>query len=342
MIALDDNIADHPKFVGLSNDAFALWVRVIGYCRRHLTDGFIPAAAAHSLARSKAPRRTIDELTSPPVGQPDTAPLWVEAPGGYRVHDYLDWNPSRAQVEAKVEANRAKGRSGGIASGRSRNEAKANQARTQAEPSANPNRTQREPEPNQPRSQNEAACFAVGSTKTNPDPIRERSLLEASPETDTVRARETKPKPPPPPPQPPEISGSERSAGDDTLARIAAELAAHPALVPVADAEMANAILGRMIAAGRPVEAVLDAIREAAADASPGISEPRLRVMVRKYTDHARQRPLLPQKGPANASLRSGADGEPDPRDAHALERRKGLAGLAPPSGLVGRIGGGQ
>ena len=99
MIALDDNIEDHPKFVSLSNDAFALWVRCIGYCRRNLTDGFIPAAAAQARARCKDPRKPIAELTSPPVGQPDGEPLLMEVPGGYLATDYLRWNPNLEEVE---------------------------------------------------------------------------------------------------------------------------------------------------------------------------------------------------------------------------------------------------
>ena len=106
MIALDDNIEDHPKFVGLSNDAFALWVRCIGYCRRNLTDGFVPEQAAVARARTKTPKKAIAELLKPAVCPPGLRPLWVRVETGFLVCNYLKWNPSRARVEEDRAANR--------------------------------------------------------------------------------------------------------------------------------------------------------------------------------------------------------------------------------------------
>jgi hypothetical protein len=38
-----------------------------------------------------------------------SAGLWDEAPlGGVLVHDYLQWNPSRAEIERKAEQNKAR------------------------------------------------------------------------------------------------------------------------------------------------------------------------------------------------------------------------------------------
>lgn len=338
MIALDDNIEDHPKFVGLSNDAFALWVRGIGYCRRNLTDGFIPEAAAASRARSKDPKKTIAELTAPPVGLPDSSPLWVKVPGGYRVHDYLQWNPSKADVEAKVQANREKGRRGGLASGRSRSEANAKQTGS----------TKDEPTSNQSRSSLLQVGFAVGSTKTNPDPIRSDPEEEGEIQTRAYEeqapgqnhsAQEGPPPPPPPPqplraiqlpPQPP--CNSDFDPADVVLT----ELRTHRALELVADREMADAIIGRMMIGGKSLTAIIASIREAAADASPGIAEPQLRKMVRKYADHA-QPPRAPQPRQSQLDLKP----EADPRDAAAAARREKLKDLKPPTGIFGRSGSG-
>ncbi len=153
MIALDDDIGDHPKFVGLSDEAFGLWVRCIGYCRRNRTDGYIPEQAALQRCRARSPRKVIAELTGKPAGAPEANPLWTKVLGGYQVHDYLDWNPSREQVLAKVEAKRQAGRVGGRRSGEAR----------------------RQQRPEQIRSEDEAPCFDSGSTKSNPDPIRSGS-----------------------------------------------------------------------------------------------------------------------------------------------------------------------
>ena len=150
MIALDDNIEDHPKFAGLSNDAFALWVRCVGYCRRNVTNGFIPAPAALARARAGNPKKVIAELLK--VSPGCSNPLWREVDGGYEIHDYLEWNPSKDQVDAKLAALREKGRRGGLRSGaaRSRGEAEAKQpasplveaeAKQPASPLVEPKRT---------------------------------------------------------------------------------------------------------------------------------------------------------------------------------------------------------
>lgn len=125
MIALDDNFDEHPKFIELSNDATALWIRCLGYCRRNLTDGFVPESVAISSSRAakKAKQRSIiDELCAPPKAAPHLAPLWKRVPGGYEYHDYLrgGWNPSKAEVEAKREQRRAAGSLGGRVSSASR------------------------------------------------------------------------------------------------------------------------------------------------------------------------------------------------------------------------------
>lgn len=125
MIALDDNFDEHPKFIELSNDATALWIRCLGYCRRNLTDGFVPETVAISSSRAakKAKQRSIiDELCAPPKAAPHLAPLWQRVPGGYKYHDYLKggWNPSKAEVEAKREQRRDVARKAGRASAASR------------------------------------------------------------------------------------------------------------------------------------------------------------------------------------------------------------------------------
>ncbi len=156
MICLDDNFDENPKFIDLSNDATALWVRCLGYCRRNRTDGFIPEAIARSKARCRATMRAINELLAAPKSAPGKSALWDRVPGGYQVHDYLKdgWNPSRAEVEARAEQKRASAKLGGIASGKARSKVLV------------------EPERNQERTDIEAPCFDSGSTKTNPAPIR--------------------------------------------------------------------------------------------------------------------------------------------------------------------------
>lgn len=84
---LDDSILTHPKVAGLSAGAGWLWVRALVYCNKHLTDGELVPAALKVL---QARRRDLDELLA--------AGLLETAPGGYQIHDYSQWNETRASV----------------------------------------------------------------------------------------------------------------------------------------------------------------------------------------------------------------------------------------------------
>jgi hypothetical protein len=104
---LGDDFYDHPKMVRVSAGALVLWIASVGYCARHQTDGYIPRNAVLGLARVTDPQPFVDELLEaiPPYG-----PLWERnADGSYRVHDFLDHNPSReAQVARRDAAKRRK------------------------------------------------------------------------------------------------------------------------------------------------------------------------------------------------------------------------------------------
>lgn len=92
-VKLDDNFADHPKVVGLSDRAFRTYIRVLCYVSRHLTDGLVPPGMETTFGR-----RDLDELHA--------AGLLDATAGAYSVHGYLDYNPSREKVTAEREAAR--------------------------------------------------------------------------------------------------------------------------------------------------------------------------------------------------------------------------------------------
>lgn len=102
-VKLDDGCDEHPKLVGLSDGAFAAWVTGLLYCNRNRTDGFIPAAAAHRRLRGDG-EETAEELVR--------AGLWERTDDGYRVHDYLDYQPSSDQARRISEARSAAGQAG--------------------------------------------------------------------------------------------------------------------------------------------------------------------------------------------------------------------------------------
>lgn len=90
-IRLSDDYIYHPKFTRLSHLAFRLWHEGMAYCRKLLTDGAIPRRALKDF--KYATRAAVDELSTP--ASLGIAPLWLPTDDGFRVHDYLDWNPSR-------------------------------------------------------------------------------------------------------------------------------------------------------------------------------------------------------------------------------------------------------
>lgn len=91
---LDDNFADHPKVDALSDGAFRLHVAGLCYASKHKTDGFIPAHRVSRLTRAYRPRHLAELME---------ARMWLPADGGHSIHDYLDWNRSREQIEADQE-----------------------------------------------------------------------------------------------------------------------------------------------------------------------------------------------------------------------------------------------
>ena len=92
---LDDHFGNHPKVNKAGNAATGLWVRCATYSAQYLTDGHIPV----EVARLYGTRNEIKALLD--VG------LWeMNGDGGYVMPDYLDFNPSRQQVETEREQAR--------------------------------------------------------------------------------------------------------------------------------------------------------------------------------------------------------------------------------------------
>lgn len=84
---LDDSFHSHPKVIAAGNEAAGLFVRCGTYAAEHLTDGYLD--------------RDIVLL----YGNPELAAvlvrvrLWHPRRRGWLIHDYLDYNPSREEVE---------------------------------------------------------------------------------------------------------------------------------------------------------------------------------------------------------------------------------------------------
>jgi hypothetical protein len=138
-IRIDDHYDEHPKFARAGPLGVVMWLAGLAYCNRNLTDGFIPWTVAQRLVSWQflAPRADDDRelVWSVSVGTgmhgEDVdceyvigllldASLWTETSGGYRVHDYSDFQPTKAQVVAERAAKAAAGRAGGIAAAAAR------------------------------------------------------------------------------------------------------------------------------------------------------------------------------------------------------------------------------
>lgn len=100
---LDDQFPKHPKVLPVTDGAFRLHVAGICYSAQYLTDGLIDGDAVPLLMPRFKPRH-LDELLA--------RGLWVQHGDVYEIHDYLEWNRSRAQVTAERERKSKGGRKG--------------------------------------------------------------------------------------------------------------------------------------------------------------------------------------------------------------------------------------
>ncbi len=95
-VKIDDQFADHPKVREVGPIGMAIQIAALCYCNRFLTDGLITKRTANAIVLGlskdkKWPQRMV------------ASGLWDEHPEGYIVHDYLEYNPSKANVLAKKE-----------------------------------------------------------------------------------------------------------------------------------------------------------------------------------------------------------------------------------------------
>ena len=201
-VKLDDRYATHRKLLRAGPVAMALDVAGMCYSAGHGTDGFIPAealvAAAPFLALPKA-RAAAAQLVA--VGR------WQTVEGGWRIHDFLDYNPSAAKREKDLEAGRARARA-------SRDRRAANVQRSNGEPPAHVRRDSSEASPGVRVTPSPSPSTVVTGV---PSPTLSGSDLAAD-KPDNQTGREGKARPPSRPPRTP------RHPSDDFVIRRAREI----------------------------------------------------------------------------------------------------------------------
>lgn len=131
---LDDAILDNPKIAAAGPIGFALHVAAITWCCRNLTDGHIPLARVTALldlsamhidpanpcavpggASSLRGEQGVDPHTI--AGHLVDCGLWSRTGDGYQLHDFLHYNPSKSDVEARrasIKKRVTKHRSNGV------------------------------------------------------------------------------------------------------------------------------------------------------------------------------------------------------------------------------------
>jgi len=107
MARLDTGWHNNPKVLRLSDKGMALHAWSISYCDAARSDGFIAQDAWPARFG-----RAVKEL--------ERASMWERCEGGYYLHDYLDYNRSRAYIDDYARAKRKAGRAGGQASASAR------------------------------------------------------------------------------------------------------------------------------------------------------------------------------------------------------------------------------
>jgi hypothetical protein len=99
-VALTDEYPDHPKIVGLSDAAFRAHVELICWSNRKRQDGKIPSGMV---------RRYGDDV----MGELEEAGLIDATDSGRELHDYLEHNPSKAEIEERMADKKKRAAVGG-------------------------------------------------------------------------------------------------------------------------------------------------------------------------------------------------------------------------------------
>ena len=98
---------EDPKILPLSDAAFRCLVEAICWSREHLTDGVLPKRLASA-------RWSLDVLREL-CANDDTNSSLTECETHYLIHDFVNHQDTRADVEARRERARAAGQRGGLA-----------------------------------------------------------------------------------------------------------------------------------------------------------------------------------------------------------------------------------
>ena len=118
-VKIDDHFHEHPKVLAIPSnermEAIGLFLYGLLYSSRMRSDGMIPKGLVDDEPLAE---RLCD------VG------LWHDAECAYAIHDYLEWNRSKSEIDALSEKRKAAGQRGGA----SKTQAKRKQTQAKGTP----------------------------------------------------------------------------------------------------------------------------------------------------------------------------------------------------------------
>lgn len=146
--ALDDGFDTHPKVRKAGNAAVGLFVRLGVHATRHLTEGHLDGDIVRRYGTEPNVRKLISVGMLHGHGH-DCLRCPQPADGDFVIHDYLDYNKSRAQIEAARE-NARKRQNRGRETARANRKARDSEPDSRSFPSRNgsdsaPNRVRNDP-----------------------------------------------------------------------------------------------------------------------------------------------------------------------------------------------------
>jgi hypothetical protein len=101
---IDDKMAYGAKTLSAGNEAVGAWVRMLAWSCERGTDGLVPRYVALNIAGKP---KVIARLVQ--------ARMLDQDGDDYRIHDFLDWNPSYEEATGRKQARAEAGRRGGLA-----------------------------------------------------------------------------------------------------------------------------------------------------------------------------------------------------------------------------------
>lgn len=145
---VDDTAHSHPKLRSAGTAAIGLWTLGGSYAAQYLTDGMVHSAFVKMNGTAPQIARLVKARLWHPARH-DCDRCVQPADGDYVIHDYLDYNPSRARVlaERKKAADKKRSQRGG-------------QGSDGGGPSGIPPRTEEESKRNRPRIEEESSEIA--------------------------------------------------------------------------------------------------------------------------------------------------------------------------------------